>query len=389
MFETSYIRRAAIFVALSLAALALCGSDAASAQTSEARNLPEPQVSAGAWAVTDLRTGEHLAGKDVSERRPMASTTKIMAAIVVLEEGTLDEEATVSEEAASFAVPAYSNVGLYPDDVLSVRELLMATMISSGDDAAYALAEHVGGGSVDRFVGMMNERAEEMGLEDTSFENAVGFDARTHYTSAGDLARMTRVAMENPVFREMVSTEYSSITTLYREIPLTNTNELLFAYPPATGVKTGTTPGAGESLVSSAASGDESYVCVILDAGEDRFAASMRTLENAFTAHDRVNLVAEGRRYAAADVPYRRGETIDLVAAGNVEALVDASPAVERRVRLKQDPPDSARPGTRLGEVVVTVEGEKAGESPLVARKGYEEAPLWQRVWYTASSAWR
>jgi D-alanyl-D-alanine carboxypeptidase len=375
------IRRAALVAALSLAAL--CGAvGPARAQEDGAKQVPALEVSARAWAVTDLETGEYLAGSGASEPLPMASTTKIMGALVALETD-LDEEVTVSEEAAAFAVPAYSNVGLLPGDRLSAGELLMASMISSGDDAAYALAEHVGEGSVERFVGMMNERAERMGLEETSFENPVGFDARDHHTSARDLATMTRVAMQNPEFREMVSTRYATIATLYREIPLTNTNELLFAYGPATGVKTGTTPAAGESLVSSAAGGDEGYAFVILDAGEDRFAASVRAFEHAFAAYDRTNLVSKGEKYAGADVPYRREESVDLVAARDVEGLVDASPEVEREVTVMEDPPDAARAGTRLGEVVVRVDGRVVGESPLVARRGYEEASLWERVWYT------
>jgi D-alanyl-D-alanine carboxypeptidase len=376
-----HIRRAALVAALFLAAL--CGGmEPAWAQEDGAREVPALEVSSRAWAVTDLRTGEYLAGSGASEELPMASTTKVMGALVALETD-LDEEVTVSEEAAAFAVPAYSNVGLLSGDVLSARELLMASMISSGDDAAYALAEHVGGGSVERFVGMMNEKAEGMGLEDTGFENPVGFDARSHHTSARDLATMTQIAMQNPQFREMVSTEYTTIVTPYREIPLTNTNELLFAYPPATGVKTGTTPAAGESLVSSAVSGDEEYAFVILDAGEDRFAASIRAFEHAFAAFDRTDLVVRGEKYAGADVPYRRDESIDLVAARDVEGLVDASPEVEREISVTKDPPPSARPGTRLGEVVVKVDGEAVGESPLVARMGYTEASLWEWVWYT------
>jgi serine-type D-Ala-D-Ala carboxypeptidase (penicillin-binding protein 5/6) len=375
------IRRAALVAALVFFVLPWTAGDAW-AQEDGAREVSALEVSAGAWAVTDLRSGEHLAGENASEELPMASTTKIMAALVALETD-LDEEVTVSEEAAAFAVPVYSNVGLAPGDVLSARELLMASMISSGDDAAYALAEHVGQGSVENFVDMMNEKAEEMGLRETGFENPVGFDARGHHTSARDLAKMTRVAMEDPAFREMVSTRYATIATPYREIPLTNTNELLFSYSPATGVKTGTTPAAGESLVSSAAGGDEAYAFVILDAGEDRFGASVRAFEHAFAAYDRTDLVVGGRKYAGSDVPYRRGERIELVAAGSVEGLVDASPKVEREVTVTKDPPPSARPGTRLGKVVVSVDGEKVGESPLVARRGYEEASLWERVWYT------
>jgi len=362
------------------------GSGAAWALENEAREVEEPEVAAGAWALTDLRSGEFLAGEDASARLPMASTTKIMAALVTLKRGNLDEEVTVSRGAAAFATPAYSNVGLVAGDTLSVRELLMATLISSGDAAAYALAEHIGGGGeagVEGFVGGMNREAERLGLEDTHFENPVGFDARGHHTSALDLARMTHLAMRYPEFREMVATEYASIFTPYREIPLANTNELLFSYPPATGVKTGTTPAAGVALVSSAAVGDEAYVCVVLDAGEDRFAASVRALEHGFAAYDRVDLVVEGSRYAGADVPYRRGETVDLVAQRSVEGLVGASPRVERETRLVGEMPDSARAGTKLGEVVVRVDGEKVGECPLVARTGYEEASLRDRVWYT------
>ena len=376
-----HIWRAALVAALFLAVLCSTAQPAR-AQDGGAEKVPPLEVSARAWAVTDLRTGEYLAGGGASERLPMASTTKVMGALVALETD-LDEEVTVSEEAAAFAVPAYSNVGLLPGDMLSARELLMASMISSGDDAAYALAEHVGGGSVGRFVGMMNERAEEMGLEDTSFENPVGFDARDHHTSAKDLATMTRAAMSNPEFREMVSTQYATIVTPYREIPLTNTNELLFAYPPATGVKTGTTPAAGESLVSSAARGDEAYAFVILDAGADRFGASVRVLEHSFAAYDRTDLVVRGEQYAGSGVPYRRDESVDLVAAEKVEGLVDASPEVEREITVTKNPPDSARAGTRLGEVVVKVDGRVVGDSPLVARRGYEEASLWERVWYT------
>jgi serine-type D-Ala-D-Ala carboxypeptidase (penicillin-binding protein 5/6) len=360
------------------------GAGTAWALENEAREVGEPEVAAGAWALADLRSGEFLTGEDASARLPMASTTKIMAALVTLEGGKLGEEVTVSPRAAAFATPAYSNVGLVAGDTLSVRELLMATMISSGDDAAYALAEHLGGeDGVEGFVGEMNREAERLGLADTRFENPVGFDARGHHTSARDLARMTRLAMRYPEFREMVATEYASIFTPYRKIPLANTNELLFSYPPATGVKTGTTPAAGETLVSSATVGDEAYVCVVLDAGEDRFAASVRALEHGFAAYDRVDLVVEGRRYAKADVPYRRGESVDLVAERSVEGLVDANPSVDLETRLKEELPDSAKAGARLGEVVVRVDGEKIGETALVARTGYREASLGDRVWYT------
>ncbi|MCA1687230.1 MAG: D-alanyl-D-alanine carboxypeptidase [Actinobacteria bacterium] len=336
-----------------------------------------------------MRSGEVLAGENGEERLPMASTTKVMVALVALQEENLEEEATVSEEAAAFATPAYSNVGLVAGDTLSVRELLMATMISSGDDAAYALAEHLGDGSVRRFVEEMNREAEALGLEDTRFENPVGFDARGQYSSARDLARMTHLAMGYPEFRKMVSTTYATISTRDREIELVSTNDLLFTYPPATGVKTGTTPAAGQSLVASASVEDEAYVFVVLDAREERFGASIRALEHGFAAYDRVDLVVEGERYARVGVPYRREEQVELVAEENVDGLVDGNPDVGREVKVLEDLPGSARPGTKLGEVVVRVDGDRVGESPLVARRGYEEASLWERVWYTVGGVWK
>ena len=386
MFETSKARTAGLFVTLAVTAILGIQTGAASAQQPGAREVDEPRVAARAWALADLRTGEHLAGEGATKELPIASTTKIMAASVVLERADLEEEVEVSKNAAAYATPAYSNVGLLPGDTLSVRELLTAALISSGDDAAYSLAEHVGGAGkagVGRFVEEMNERARASGLKHTHFENPVGFDARGHYSSARDLARAARLAMQDPEFRKIVSTEYATIDTPYREIPLASTNELLFTYGPATGIKTGTTPDAGESLVSSASRGDESYVCVVLDAREDRFAASERVLRYGFAAHDRKNLVVEGERYAGIGVPYRRGETVNLVAQESVDGLMDASPDVERDVDLVDELPDSARAGTRLGEVVVKVDGEKVGETGLLAKKGYEKASLGQRVWYT------
>ena len=371
---------ATLVVTLLLAVLAVAGP----APAQQARKVGEPDVAARAWVLTDLESGDPLAGEDASRELPIASTTKIMQALVVLDNADLGEEVTVSRAAASYATPAYSNVGLLPGDTLSVKELLMAAVISSGDDAAYALAEHAGGeAGVNGFVDQMNEKAEALGLKDTHFENPIGLDEKGHYSSARDLATMARVAMQDREFREMVSTEYASIFTQDREIPLASTNELLFSYPPATGIKTGTTPAAGESLVSSASIGDESYVFVVLDSKEERFRASLRTLRYGFIAHDRKDLVARGRGYATMEAPYQRDEVVDLVAKGDVAGLTGASPDVEREVDLVDHPPLSAKAGTRLGRVVVKVDGEEVGRTPLLAKEGYQRPSLGQRLWYT------
>lgn len=348
---------------------------------------PVPEVAARSWVLVDLPSGEYLAGENAEKELPMGSTDKIMVALVVLEaiesgEASLDEEVIVSEDAAAFAVPLYSNVGLFPGDALTVRELLMGALISSGNDAAWALAEHFGDGSVERFVERMNDQARELGLEDTSFRNPTGLDDPEQHSSARDLATMTRAALGHPFFREAVATTEAAITTADREIPLSSTNDLLFTYRFATGVKTGTTPAAGPCLVSSAADGDESYVAVVLDA-EERFADSAAALGYGFDAYDRRTLVPEGRGYREAELPYRPEETVELVAAEAVGDLVKEGARVEREVEVVEELPGSAGAGERLGTVTVRVDGERVGESPLVARRGYEEASAWEKVWYT------
>lgn len=377
MLRTSYYTAILLALVLTLQGVAAPGA------------LAEPGVGARSWVLTDAESGEYLAGENASERLSMGSTDKIMVALVALRqietgEVGLEDEVTVSEDASAFATPLYSNVGLFAGDTLSVRELLAAALVPSGNDAAYALAEHLGDGDVGAFVERMNREAELLGLGDTRFQNPTGLDARGQYSSARDLAAMARAASEYPLFRELVSTEYTTITTQDREIELVSTNELLYTYPPATGVKTGTTPGAGPSLVASAAAEDETYVSVVLD-DVDRFASSVRLLDYGFTVYDRTDLVVRGEQYARAEVPYRRGEMVGLVAKRNVEGLVGKDPEVRRETRVFEDLPGSAKKGMTLGEVLVEVDGKQVGEAPLVASRGYDAATLWERVWYTAS----
>src|SRR5215210_8786514 len=200
-----------------------------------------PNLNAGSWALIDADTGFYLAGKNPDKRMPIASTTKIMVALVILDEGVnLDKEVTVSEDAAAYAGSIYSNVGLYPYDRVSGRDLLTAALVPSGTDAVYALAENVGGGSVDEFVGKMNDKAKELGLKNTHFENPAGLDARGHYSSARDLAKLAREAMKHPEFREIVSKPEATISTQDRKIDFANTNLLVvprsgYDYGAATG----------------------------------------------------------------------------------------------------------------------------------------------------------
>jgi serine-type D-Ala-D-Ala carboxypeptidase (penicillin-binding protein 5/6) len=366
--------------------------DRAAAQETKPEAPPgAPKLNAGSWTLIDADTGLSLVGKNADEQVPIASTTKLMVALVALDEGVdLDEQVTVSEDAASYAGSIYSNIGLYPYDRVSVRDLLNAALIPSGTDAVYALTEHLGDGSVDEFVAKMNDKAKELGLKNTHFENPAGIDADGNYSSAADLAKITREAMKYPEFRKIVDDPEATISTQDREIDVVNTNLLVvpnsgYSYGPATGAKTGTSPQAGPCLVASAESDDESYIAVVLDAASDlqRFEAAQTALEYGFGEYEREPLVERGDPYAELKLPYRRGETVNLVADRDVSALAGPGLEVERRTTNNEAPP-SAKTGTKLGTVAVSVEGRSVGSSPLVVQKGYEAASLWQKVTYWA-----
>ena len=246
------MRAAAILIAFALV-LGSCEWGQAAAQEKPAGERTAPKtlkLDAKSWVLVDADTGIYLAGKNPDKRLPIASTTNVMTALVVLDRGVdLDEEVSVSDQAERFVGSVYSNVGLISGERLSVRELLQAALIPSGTDAVYALAEHLGGGGgkagVENFVDEMNHKASEMGLKNTHFEDPAGLDSPEHYSSARDMAEIARAAMRYPEFRDIVETEEATISTQDREIELFTTNNLLYTYEPATGVKTGTSPEAG------------------------------------------------------------------------------------------------------------------------------------------------
>jgi serine-type D-Ala-D-Ala carboxypeptidase (penicillin-binding protein 5/6) len=345
-----------------------------------------PEIEAEAWALMDADSGLYLTGENPDEQLPTGSVAKIMTALVVLEEGVdLDEEVPISKEAESYVGNLYSNVGLIAGERVTVRDLLAAALIPSGTEAAYALAEHVGGGSVENFVQMMNDKASSMGLENTNFETPAGLDTSDNYSSTRDLATLSYEALKYPLFAELVNTKDAKISTQNREIEISNTNQLLTTYPPATGVKTGTTPQAGANLVASAEANDESYISVVLGAqdSDERYQDSEAILEYGFGNYDRESLVKQDEVYGEAALPYRPNESVELAASEDVVGPVDASSEVERNVTTQEELPPSASAGEELGEVEVLVNGQRVGSSPLVASEGYEEASLWRKALYT------
>ena len=393
-----WIKLATVFLVLT-AVLALApGSSGISqenttgGQTQNQQEAPEPadppEIEAEAWTLLDASTGIQLGGNNTNERLPVASTAKIMAALVVLEEDVdLQREVAVPVEAEEFVGFTYSNVGLIAGERVTVRDLLIASLVPSGTDAIYALAYVVGDGSVDNFVEMMNEQASEMNLENTQFDTPAGLDSPDNYSSANDLAEMARAAMEYQAFENIVTMAEPTINTDTREIQLVTTNLLLYDYPQATGIKTGTSPEAGPSLVASAEDGGKSYISVVLGAREDlyRFAASETLLAYGFTDYERQSLVNENEEFEQLEVPFRRDESVALVAEREVVGTAGPGLEVETNVETRELP-EAAEAGQELGTVETLVNGQKVGQSPLVAESGYEEASFWTKTWYRIRS---
>ena len=250
-----------------------------------------PTHAARCMTVIDAKTGNVLFSHNANERRGMASTTKIMTALVAIENGDIEAEFVIPKEAVGIEG---SSVYLKEGERLTLKELLYCLLLESGNDAATAIAISVGG-TEEEFVRMMNEKAKVLGLTDTSFANPHGLSAETHYTTAHDLAIITANAMQYPLFCEIAATKRYSVRYDGTENGrhLVNHNKLLFGTSYAIGVKTGYTKRDGKCLVSAAEKDGMRLIAVTL---QDAFptATHKTLLEHAFSTHESIKLADIG-----------------------------------------------------------------------------------------------
>jgi D-alanyl-D-alanine carboxypeptidase (penicillin-binding protein 5/6) len=347
------------------------------AATAGALAGPAPRVDASAVLVGNGATGLILHGERQGARQAIASITKIMTALVVMERATPNEIVRVAGPAPAIGE---ATIGLRAGERLTVRELLTAMLVESANDAAFALAYHVGDGSISRFVSLMNAKAQELGLADTRFARPDGLDAAGHYSSARDIFKLARVAMRKPLFRELVRIRRATVAGR----PIVNRNDLLSSYPGTFGVKTGHTIGAGWSQVAAARRAGVTIYAVLLGGAsrEGRNGDLTRLLDWGFDQYRRVAIVSAGETYARAAVPFS-DRRLALVAEESVVTLAQVGrPLVERVVA----PAMVALPveeGETLGELRV-FEGRKLiAIRPLTAAESIEEPSLGQRLrWY-------
>lgn len=339
-----------------------------------------PSFKARAAIVADGATGDVLLERNADRRVAIASITKIMTALLTLENMRPNERVVVSGPAPSVGE---STIDLTVGERIGVRDLLAAALVQSANDAAYALAAHVGDGSVRRFVRMMNERAAELGLDDTHFVRPDGLDVRGHYSSARDVLTLTREAMKLPRFRQLVRQgggEIAGGRSLYAWNDLLRTR----SYPGIVGVKTGHTDAAGWSQVAAARrNGITVYAIVLGSPSRGRRNADLADLMDwGFGHYGRVALVRANRVYATAAVPYS-DERMPLVAPQSAMKVVRLGrPLVERVVAPSVvDLPVLA--GDQVGEVVVLDGQRVVMRRPLVAGQAADDANMVEKAgWY-------
>jgi D-alanyl-D-alanine carboxypeptidase (penicillin-binding protein 5/6) len=358
---------------LAAAVLALAGTAAAA----------PPAVQAEAYLVVNAGTGEVLAASDADERLAVASITKLMTAIVALEHADPDDVVTVPRVAATVGE---SSIHLAPGERITVRDLLRAALIQSANDAALALAAHVGGGSVARFVDLMNEKAAALGLTGTHFANPHGLDAPGHYSTARDVTRLAQAAMRLPLVREIVRERGATIAG---GRSLSTWNDLLGRFPHLLGVKTGHTADAGWSQVAAARGHGVTIYATVLGGPTrgQRNADLAELLAWGLSRYRAVTTIDAARVYARAATGYDR-PAVPLVAARDRRAVVRVDRPVVERIVAPAVVALPVRQGQRLGEVRVYAGAKLIAREPLLAARGVSAPSTLDKVgWYAGRTA--
>jgi D-alanyl-D-alanine carboxypeptidase (penicillin-binding protein 5/6) len=339
---------------------------------------PPPALTAPQAMLVQPQTGDVLYRKSVDAERDVASTTKLMTALIVLERVSLDDVFTaVPYKAAA----AESRINLRAGERMTVRDLLRALLLESANDAAATLAAGVSG-SPQAFVHAMNARARQLGLRHTSYANPIGLDEPGNHSSAADLVKLTRRLRAHAFFRQTVARRAIRIASGGRPRLLENTNELVGRPPGVDGVKTGHTQGAGYVLVASATRGGVSALSVVLgDPSEAaRDSDTMALLRWALAQYARVPIVRPDRVAASARVKYREEDRIELVPARRVLRILRRGERPIVTVRAEHVLEGPLPRGTRAGVVAVRLRGRVISRVPLVTAQPVPEVGIVERA---------
>ncbi|MGE4548733.1 MAG: D-alanyl-D-alanine carboxypeptidase family protein [Intestinibacillus sp.] len=341
-------------------------------------------VSARSAVVLDGATGQVLFEQNADERLPMASTTKIMTAIVAIENFDIDREYVVKKE---YTRVEGSSMYLKEGERITLRDTLYGLMLMSGNDAALAIAGECGG--LQHFVGLMNATAERLGLTNTHFDNPNGLDGETHYTTARELAELAAYGMRNEQFREIVSTKSYQAGGRYMK----NHNKLLTLYADCVGVKTGFTKKSGRCLVSAAERNGRRLVAVTLNAPDD-WNDHMSMLQSAFQKYQPYTLHEAGAILRTQPVEGGTAMSVDLAAKNTTEIYLtqreyEMLKTVFLGSRFTYAPVEA---GDLYGKVEYCVGDTVLAEDDLIYQTGTallpEEKSVPERFWDRLRSLW-
>ena len=345
---------------------------AAAAAPASAAERPPSVPGARAAIVVDARDGTVMFAKHPDAERAIASTTKLMTALLALEQAKPSDVFTAP---AYHAMPAESRINLREGERMTVHDLLEALLLESANDAAETLAEGVSG-SREAFVAEMNARATDLGLEHTSYANPIGLDEAGNYSSARDLASLARVLMQRPRFARTVDMPEAQLDSGTRPRVVDNRNDLISEYPWVSGVKTGYTANAGNVLVGAAdGPGGARVISVVL--GEPTEAArnseTLALLRWGLGQFHRVRVLDPRRMVAQADIEYHDGSARLVPRRGAVLTIRDG-----QRVRRRTNAPDEVKgpleAGARVGTVTVLLDGRPVRRVALVTAEKVPDA---------------
>ena len=344
---------------IAVAAAVLAAAGPASAATAPPR-VPGAQAA----IVVDARDGAVMFAKRPDAERSIASTTKLMTALLALEQADPDEVFTAP---AYDALPAESRINLREGERMTVQDLLEALLLESANDAAVALAENISG-SREAFVDEMNDRAAELGLDHTSYANPIGLDESGNHSTARDLATLTRTLLRDRRFARIVDSPEAELESGIRPRVVANRNDLVGSYPWVSGVKTGYTLKAGNVLVGAAERGRGiRVVSVVLGEPTEsaRDSETLALLRWGLGQFSRVRVLDRRRVLASADVEYR-DDTARLVPRRGVVVTVRDGQRLRRRLDAPDELEGPLAAGERVGSVSVLVDGNRVGRVALV-----------------------
>lgn len=337
-----------------------------------------PAITGEAAYLIDVQSGQTLYSKNGDKLMNPASTTKILTGLLAIELGDLDEVVTASDTMLNYEICYGTRIYLHPGEQLTLRDMLYALLLNSANDAAVAIAEHIGQGDMANFTYLMNQKVSEMGLRNSTFKNPSGLTEKGHLTTAHDLARIAQAAYANPIFREFIATKSQVIPREKDDVPIEmfNENKLLWRDATITGMKTGYTSAAGNCLVASASRDGRDLIGVILKSpGREMYTDMQALLDFGFEQFENKLYKGAGESLLQIQV---NDQPVNLITEENIW-ITEKTDKTLPKPTIKTLPIHEEFTEITAGQVITQFEiwegDEKLASIPLVADRSVE-API-------------